>query len=49
VEAVIEGPEHEVNRLVSWCQKGPPAARVTGIRKDQDTWQGEFDSFDIVF
>lgn len=49
VEAVIEGPEHEVNRLVSWCHKGPPAARVTGIRKDQDTWQGEFDSFDIVF
>jgi len=48
VEALIEGPEHEVNRLVSWCQKGPPAARVNSIRKEQDNWQNEFDSFDIV-
>jgi acylphosphatase len=48
VEVLIEGPEHEVNRLVSWCQKGPPAARVSGIRKEQDDWQDEFDSFDIV-
>ncbi|MDQ1335597.1 MAG: acylphosphatase [Thermodesulfobacteriota bacterium] len=48
VEALIEGPEDAVNRLVSWCRKGPPAARVAGIRKEQDTWQGEFDSFDIV-
>jgi len=49
VEALIEGPEHEVNRLVSWCRKGPPAARVSGIRKRQETWQGEFDSFDVIF
>ncbi len=48
VEVLIEGPEHEVNRLVSWCQKGPPAAGVSGIRKEQDNWQDEFDSFDIV-
>jgi acylphosphatase len=49
VEALIEGPEREVNKLVSWCQKGPPVARVTGIRREQETWQGEFDSFEIVF
>lgn len=49
VEAVIEGPEQEVNQLVVWCHQGPPAARVSGIRKDQETWQGEFDAFDIVF
>jgi len=49
VEALIEGPEHAVDRLVSWCRKGPPVARVTGIQKDQEIWQGEFDSFDIVF
>jgi len=49
VEALIEGPEQEVKRLVSWCRKGPPAAGVSGIRKKQETWQGEFDSFDVVF
>ena len=31
VEASIEGPEHLVDRLVSWCRKGPPAARVTAL------------------
>ncbi len=49
VEALIEGPEHAVNRLVSWCRKGPPSAKVTSIRQEQETWQGEYDSFDIVF
>jgi acylphosphatase len=49
VESLIEGPENAVNRLVSWCHKGPPGARVTQVHKKQDKWQGEFDSFDIVF
>ena len=49
VEAVIEGPQQAVDQLVAWCHEGPPAAKVTGVRKEQGTWQGEFDAFDIVF
>jgi len=49
VEVLVEGPEQEVNQLISWCRKGPPTARVSGIRKTEETWQGQFDSFDIVF
>lgn len=49
VEALIEGPENKVDKLISWCQKGPPTALVTRLHKRQGNWQGEFDSFDIVF
>jgi len=49
VEALIEGPENEVEKLISWCQKGPPAAKVTRTHRKNDKWQGEFNSFDIVF
>jgi acylphosphatase len=49
VEALIEGPEHEVNQLVMWCHKGPPSANVTKVHKEQTPWQGAFDTFDIVF
>jgi acylphosphatase len=28
VEAVFEGPESAVARMLSWCRQGPPLARV---------------------
>lgn len=31
VEAIISGPEEAVDRCVSLCRHGPPAAMVTGI------------------
>lgn len=31
VEAVFQGPKTSVERLVSWCHDGPPAARVTDV------------------
>lgn len=49
VEAMAEGPEESVRKLVSWCQHGPPAARVDRVREQAEEWEGEFRSFDIVF
>jgi len=49
VEALVEGPEKEVKKLISWCQKGPPAATVTMVHERQEKWQGDLNSFDIVF
>lgn len=31
VEAVFEGPDDAVERLVAWCHEGPSHARVTGV------------------
>ena len=31
VEAVFQGATHAVQRLISWCHDGPPAARVADV------------------
>jgi acylphosphatase len=49
VEIVAEGTEDGVRNLVSWCHKGPSAAKVERIHEHEELWQGEFESFDIVF
>ena len=32
VEALIQGDDAAVERLLAWCRRGPPAARVTEIK-----------------
>lgn len=49
VEALIEGEEDRVRKLVTWCHHGPSAARVTGVHESEEPWQGEFISFEIVY
>jgi acylphosphatase len=49
VEALIEGPETQVNAMVKWCHQGPPAARVDQVHATPEEWKGEFESFDVVF
>jgi acylphosphatase len=49
VEVLAEGPENRVKKLVAWCHQGPSYARVTQVHETWEEWQGEFDSFDIVF
>jgi len=49
VEALAEGPEDKVKRLVLWFHHGPPYAKVTGVQENREEWKGEFDSFDILF
>ncbi|HIE13136.1 MAG TPA: acylphosphatase [Desulfotomaculum sp.] len=40
VEAVFEGKREAVERLISWCKKGPPAARVTEVTVNwEDRWE----------
>lgn len=31
VEALLQGDEAAVNRVIHWCQAGPPAARVDKV------------------
>ena len=49
VEALLEGSEDAVLRLVAWCGKGPSAANVTRIHETEEAWRGEFDAFDVHY
>jgi acylphosphatase len=49
VEVLAEGPEEQVNHLITWCHHGPSYAQVLRVKKTVEEWQGEFDSFDIVW
>ncbi|HJS26979.1 MAG TPA: acylphosphatase [Actinomycetota bacterium] len=44
VEAVFEGPERDVDRLVEWCRAGPETARVDELEivAEQPEGTGEF-------
>jgi len=45
VEAVLEGEETAVKRLVEWCRKGPPMARVEQLNLAWEPFKDEFDDF----
>ena len=49
VEVMAEGSEDKVGKLTSWCHHGPPSAKVSRVKETREEWQGEFNSFDIVF
>jgi acylphosphatase len=45
VEAVLEGEEEKVNRLINWCRTGPPMARVERVNLSWEPFRNEFDDF----
>ena len=49
VEAVCEGPKDSVDKLISWCHKGPPYAVVGSVDIEWEKYSGEFGSFSIAF
>jgi acylphosphatase len=49
VQAVLEGDESSVRRLIEWCKKGPPGAEVNGIEVAHEEYVGEYEGFRIVY
>ena len=47
VEAVFEGETEDVRRMVSWCQEGPPAARVDDVKTEWATPTRELSGFGL--
>src|SRR5712692_873171 len=47
VEAVFEGAEAAVHRVVEWCERGPPGAFVAGVEASWSEPSGEFAGFSI--
>lgn len=45
VEAVFEGEEGNVEKMVQWCRRGPEYARVTDVEVISEQYKGEFKGF----
>ncbi len=47
VEAVIEGEDPCVNKMIQWCEVGPKYARVDKVEVINEQHRGEFEDFSI--
>ena len=48
VEAVFEGEDEDVEKLVDFCRKGSQRSRVTKVEVSWEPYTGEFGFFEIV-
>ena len=48
VEAIFEGEEDIVNKMVDWCNKGPPMAKVDNVEVKKQKTVG-FKDFSIRY
>ena len=49
VEAVFEGEDENVDKMLDWCHIGPPAARVQEVITNEEPYTGEFRNFSIKY
>lgn len=49
VEALFEGEDQDVDKMLEWCRVGPPAARVKEVLMEEETYLGEFNTFSIRY
>ena len=49
VEAVFEGEEEAVQRMIDWCKKGPSLAKIKQMEIKWESPTGEFVDFSIKY
>ena len=49
VEAVLEGDEVKIARVVEWAHGGPANARVEDVEIHNETFTGGFSKFDVLY
>ena len=49
VEAVLEGDEKKISRLVEWAHGGPANARVEDVEIRNEKFTDEFSKFDVLY
>ncbi len=47
VEAVFEGEQEKVEKMVEWCRKGTDYADVQNIQVISEKYTGEFEDFSV--
>ncbi len=48
VEAVFEGDEEQVQRMIEFCRRGPTTARVEDVQVIPEEYSGECTAFSIL-
>lgn len=46
VEAMVQGPVEQIDRMLEWLRRGPPAARVTGFSSEERAIERRFARFE---
>lgn len=49
VEAVFEGQDDRVDKMLAWCHQGPPSAHVEEVLVQEEPFSGLFLDFDIQY
>ena len=49
VEALFEGDDANVDKMLAWCHIGPPAARVEEVLTEEEPFIGEFRDFNVKY
>ncbi|MFQ6085883.1 MAG: acylphosphatase [Candidatus Bathyarchaeia archaeon] len=49
VEAVFEGEKGKIEKLIRFCRRGPPGARVTDVEVSWEKYRSEFEDFRIRY
>lgn len=49
VEAVFEGEDTNVDKMLAWCHIGPPTARVEKVMTAEENYTGGFHDFSIKY
>ncbi len=49
VEAVFEGEEGDVKKVIEFCRRGPPGARVSKVDVQWDDYTGELRGFEVRY
>ncbi len=49
VEAVFEGKDENVDKMIAWSHTGPPHARVQEVITNEESYTGEFRNFSIKY
>jgi len=49
VEAIFEGEKEDVEKLIDFCRRGPPGARVTKVDVQWEDYTGDFKNFEIRY
>lgn len=49
VEALFEGEDQDVDKMLAWCRSGPPFARVDHVAAQEEPRSGGCHSFRITY